>query len=571
MPAATRVLRTAALALVALRVLAAFVPGRWLWGLDLGRDLAPWSWWPPLVLTLLAFAPAVGAAFARLVPRAERGTHAFALVLAAAGAWFVWAHPDRALYTGDTSLRHGAFAKLTDPTPFAEQALRGDLVLHHALPRWVGAHTPWSTETAGRAQGALLAFATALTAYALARTLGARGAVAIAVMTVAASSAALALDNGYGKATVELAWLTTLAAVGVARAARDGGGLWITGLAVAAALLLHRSAVALLPAWLACVALALQARAWRGPRALIGLVAGALAPLAALAWVLPRLAHIATHFDTAKHLHGGGAAALAFALTPAHVWDVLQMLCLLAPLLPLLPALLALAPRASGREVFAWGALALPLVLLALLVQPQHGLPRDWDVFAFTGSALAAVAAWRIGVLLTAAPASAVLALPLALVALVPALQWAALQSDAERAWSRAESVLMGPPVRDLNERGDSFALIGTMRFGRGQYEPARVLLERAAEVAPNPSTFVRIGMAETMLGRPADAMAHYRHAAALDSNLVTAWRGMAAAASALGDRDAMTQAVQALERLEPNGPSLRDARTWLEGGSAAH
>ena len=71
-------------------------------------------------------------------------------------------------------------------------------------------------------------------------------------MAVAACTGALALDNGYGKASVEVACLTSIAAVGVARAARDGGGLGTVGIAVALALLLHRSALTLLPAWLVC-------------------------------------------------------------------------------------------------------------------------------------------------------------------------------------------------------------------------------------------------------------------------------------------------------------------------------
>ena len=569
LPAATRALRAAALTLLALRVLAGVVPGRWLWGLDLGRDLAPWSWWLPLGLTLIAFVPAVAERLARLAPRGERGANALAVMLAAALALFVWLHPDRALYTGDTSLRHGAFAMLEDPTPFAEQALRGDLVLHHALPRWVAAHTPFSAEDTGRAQGALLAFATALTGWGLARTLGARGAVALAVMVVASSSAALALDNGYGKSTVELAWLTTIAAVGVVRATRDGGGLWITGLTVAAALLLHRSALALLPAWFACAALALGARRWRTTAQAGSLVIGLAAPLAALAFVLPQLTRIVGGFDTPKHLHGGAAAALAFAFTPMHLTDVVQVLCLLAPLLLLLPVLLLLGPRPSAREALGWSAFVLPLAGMVLVVVPQHGLARDWDVFALTGAAFAACAAWRLGAVLGAAPASASLALPLALVALVPALQWTALQSDSERMWSRAEAILVGPPARDANERADSFATIGMMRFGRGQYEPARRLFERAAEAAPNPSTFVRWGMAETMLGRPQQAMTRYLHAAELNPDLVTAWRGVASAASALGDRVHMQHAVTALERLEPQGQTVFDAKAWLASTAA--
>jgi Flp pilus assembly protein TadD len=76
---------------------------------------------------------------------------------------------------------------------------------------------------------------------------------------------------------------------------------------------------------------------------------------------------------------------------------------------------------------------------------------------------------------------------------------------------------------------------------------------------------FVQWGMAETLLGHPAAAMTQYRHAAALNPDLGAAWRGVAAAASALGDRDRMEEAVRQLERLEPGGQTLHDARAWLE------
>ncbi len=69
LPAAIRALQAGALALLAVRVLAAVIPGRWLWGLDLGRDLAPWSFGVPLALTALAFVPPVARGLTRLVPR----------------------------------------------------------------------------------------------------------------------------------------------------------------------------------------------------------------------------------------------------------------------------------------------------------------------------------------------------------------------------------------------------------------------------------------------------------------------------------------------------------------------
>ncbi|MFM7231255.1 MAG: hypothetical protein ACKO3S_04660 [bacterium] len=150
----------------------------------------------------------------------------------------------------------------------------------------------------------------------------------------------------------------------------------------------------------------------------------------------------------------------------------------------------------------------------------------------------------------------------------MPALQWTALQADAERAWARTESVLLGPPARPATERARGFDTIGMLCMGRGLHERARRMFERAAEAAPNPSTFVRIGMTETLLGRPAEAMAHYRHAATLDPRLPTAWRGLAAAASATGDRATMAEAVTRLAELAPDDPTLADARAWLAADS---
>jgi len=56
---------------------------------------------------------------------------------------------------------------------------------------------------------------------------------------------------------------------------------------------------------------------------------------------------------------------------------------------------------------------------------------------------------------------------------------------------------------------------------------------------------------------------------ATLNPDLPTAWRGVAAAAGALGDRASMQTAVRNLERLEPGGQSLHDARAWLEANVA--
>jgi len=558
---AARALWAASIGLLALRALAALLPGRYLWGLDLARDVGPAAAVVGLALPLALHAPALARAAARLVPRTARAQDALATALAACLALFMFAHPDRSLYTGDASLRHGAFAAVDAPEKFAVQAMRADLVLHHDVPKWLNEHTPWNAEKAGRAQGALLALLAALAGWRLAAALGARGELGIAVAAIAACTGALALDNGYGKASVEVACLTGIAAVGVLRAARDGGGLGTVGASVALGLVLHRSALALLPAWLVSVAFAVRAGTWRRPAAILGM----LAPLAALAAVGPRLVQVMTSFDREHHLAGGLVHTLVAGLAPAHLVDVAHTLCLLVPLVLLLPLLAFLPPRPPRREALALAALALPPLALLLGVEPQQGLPRDWDVFAFAGVALAAIAAWRVAAVLGAEPRARWLAIPLAVSAVSPALQFAALQTDSARMWARAESILIGPPARDLSERARGLSTMGMMHYGRGDYVHSLALFERSAEAAPNPGTFVEMGMALTQMNRPEEALARYRHAVSLNPDLVPGWRGVAAAASAVGDREAMRDALRALERLQPDSDVLPDMRAWLE------
>ena len=78
----SRALLAGLVGLLGLRVLAALLPGRELWGLDLGRDLPRLEWVLPLVVCLAACVPFVGRALARVVP--GRGPGMFLLVAARA-------------------------------------------------------------------------------------------------------------------------------------------------------------------------------------------------------------------------------------------------------------------------------------------------------------------------------------------------------------------------------------------------------------------------------------------------------------------------------------------------------
>ena len=75
--------------------------------------------------------------------------------------------------------------------------------------------------------------------------------------------------------------------------------------------------------------------------------------------------------------------------------------------------------------------------------------------------------------------------------------------------------------------------------------------------------------MALSQMERWPEALARYRHAVSLNPDLVTGWRGVAAAASAVGDRGAMLDALHALERLQPDSEALPDMRRWLEANPA--
>jgi len=551
------------LVVAALRLLAALLPGRWLWGLDLARDLPIATSLTALIAVLAACAPPVSRWLARTWPQGGAMHTAIVLASALTLALYALGHSDQTLFTGDTALRHGEFTTVEHPESFAPQAMRGDLFLHHALPRWLSRVTPWTPEDAGRAQGALLAFLTALAGFRFATALGVRGVLAFAVAALTASSAALALDNGYSKATVEVACLTSWMAPGIASLAAGGGGLPNMGLCVAAALLLHRSALALVPVWVVGAVLAILAGRAREPGTWLGLAA----PLVSLGLTLPAVVRVYTSFDRFHHLTAGGTAPpFAAAFHAIHLLDVANALLILAPAVLLLPLLFALPPRPGARAAWLWTAFALPPVLLLLLVPPQQGLPRDWDVFAFAGSALAALAASRVAATVAGSPRAAQgVSLAVALVSLFPALQWAALPHDPVRAMARAASILEEPPRRGDEERAQGLGALGLARYTRGDPPGGRALMRRSMEISPHPRRLVEWGLVANIYGHPEEAIGYFRRSTEIAPDLTSAWQGLAESAAALRDTASLHIAISHLERLEPDGVALRTARERLQ------
>lgn len=551
-----------ALAVTALvRLLAPLAPGRWLWGVDLARDLPAWAFLPAWLALAVALAwPALSGL---VVARAGTPRWPHALVIALFLAALTWVFPERAFVTGDTSLRHGAFAGLEHPEMFVPQALPADLALHHALPRAAGHAFGVTHEMAGRLWGLGLAIVWTFAAWFLARAIARTPAAAWAAFAAVLFGAQLALLNGYAKATVEMNVCVLVLAAAMLALARQGRQLGIAGVAIALALVLHRSAVALLPAWFA--ALALGATAPRTSRPTLADWLFAATPLAALAWVGPRVWKTFVTFDAAKHAPHG-----LTTLAPVELNDAAQTLLLLAPLALLAFGWFARPGAWRRRESVALAALVLPQLALLLFVRPQQGLFRDWDVYVSAGIALSALVAWLVAEALDETPKAAWLALPVLLAASAPAVQWLAHQSDKPRALARCSDLLIGPPARPADVRASGYDHLGMMWMAAGDHPRADQAFQRSIEAAPNPRVLVEQGMNASLVGNYAAARDLYDRAVALNPDLTMGWKGLATCASALGDAAAMERALVGMHRLLPNDPLTRDAESWLEANRPA-
>jgi tetratricopeptide (TPR) repeat protein len=563
---AVAVLLTASLAA---RALATAVSSATLWGLDVPAHLAPAWAWIPWGLAALALWPAVGvragAGLRRAAPDAR-----FGIVLGLALVALVLLLPDRTRFVGDASLRFGNLFADESPTRLFPQATPLDVALHFHLPRMLGriGHVPPAVVPA--LLGALWAAGLAGVAVYGARALGARGAAVVAVAAALAFGGGLALCTGYLKAFLGLSVLTTLAGVAALRVARQGRGLAALGVAVAGALALHRSGLALTPLWLATLAVAVGARRalvpWRAPATWTGMVL----PAMVLALMAGRFAAVLAGFDLAHHVttpavtRAGGPLAAAFA--GRHLLDAANVLLFLAPAAPLMLAVPFVARRSARTELVLLAALVAPWLAVVLLVHPQQGIYRDWDVFAPAGAACAVAAAWAIARALDDPRAAAWLGPAAALAVAAPVLQLLVLQADPARALVRIESRLEQEPGIPADERAATWDFIGMRELGLGRDADAERALRKAVEAAPNPRLIVEWGVALLSLRDYPRALDAFRRAARLDPDLIGAWRGLATAASALGDHDELARAANGIERLAPGDPMVIEARRALAG-----
>uniref|UniRef100_A0A832I3U2 Tetratricopeptide repeat protein n=1 Tax=Eiseniibacteriota bacterium TaxID=2212470 RepID=A0A832I3U2_UNCEI len=581
---ATLVLWWALAALAAARAALAFVPAMGGWALNLHRFLHPALAWLPWAVGAAALAPPLAR---RAVPWAERAGDALALgargpALAALGAAaLVLALPDQVRFTGDFLIRQGTIEEAIRPDRVWPQALPLDTWLHFRLPLELDRAFGLDPNLYGRLFGAAACAALAALAAAFARACGFRGGAALAASSAAFWGGTLALFTGYNKGLAGLAVLALAVAAAGVRVAREGRGFVPLGFALAAAVALHRSGPALLPAGAAAWALAARARpgAWRGAESL----AGAAAVAASLVAFGPRIAGILTRYDPvhvapAEVVAAGGP--LAAALAPARLADTLNLALLLAPLAVAAPfAALAFGrDRPRGREALALAALALPAVAAFPFLRPIHGAYRDWDVFAPWGVGLAALTAWLAGHALRAAPARAWLAPAMAVALAVPAVQWVAHHTDVARGMARVEAFATEAPRRTPNERAYAWDFVGTRWNQLENHAASAEAFRRACEDAPSPRLLLQWALAEVLRGNPRGAIAAYHRHLEKDPKSLAGWLGLAAAASRVPDFAESRRALLEVLKLDPRNPDAlailpqldESERRWREGGSVA-
>src|SRR5262245_5162594 len=548
------VLASSLAVLAAARILTEFLPGAWCWGLDYGRFLSPaWRWGPWLVTLALVIAASLAPgrrALPRLLRPFEKRPAATIAVVAVACGVACFALPDLTYFTGDFALRRSAVVGVTDFDRLFPQASALDRFLHWVLPRAIASATFIPEGIIASAQGAVSAALFAALAVAFARRCTPQPLAALVAAAIVIGNAALGLFTGYDKSLAELSLVTLAFAVAGLRELARGRPEWASGLMVVLAVALHRSGLALVPAWVLLwawvhrPAVGRARTAWPWAR---------IVPAVLIAAQLPLVWKVSRAVD-ARHLAPTGLGqVLTLAFEPARLLALANLVVFLVPLLPLLP--LAFAARPAGRErALPWlGGLALSWVVPMLAIHPVQGEFRDWDDFAAAGVAMALPLAFLVARGVAKAPAA--LAAALIAVALVPRSQWLALENRPQQALARIEAWAAGPPVPPHTVAASSLEFVAASHYREGRIEDGRRAMAAAIAHVPWERLYLGWANAEDRAGNWSRAVTIYRETARRFPEDSAPWLMLARAAFEHGDRDAAATAVAELRRLAPNDP----------------
>lgn len=553
--------------LLAARGAAAIVPSMWGWGLNVQRFVPPTIGWLSWSLCAALFVPGVGRAAGRrletLGGALAGGRVAARIAWAAVGAALVWGFPDRVQHAGDFILRQRV-ARAGGPfEQYFPQEFPLDVTLHLTIPHQLMRRAGIDVNLYERILGAVEVGVLAWLATAFARALGTRGAAAVSVTAVVFFGGYLAMFTGYGKAFKELTVLVAAAGLIALRCDRTGRGLAALGLVVGLGVALHRLALGLVPVWLAVMMLCFRRRRIT-PIRWPTWIGGAVVPLAALAWMAPRIIDSVGKFDRGHFVAGaaGGLDALMATVVPLRLIDLASVILVLSPLAWALPILMMRGPgRGSATSFRLLLALAVPFVAVAFVYHPPQGVFRDWDDHATAGVALSLLGAWLIA-MATRSRHGGWLATVATLCVVVPTVQLLAVQASAARGTARVQAFLDEAPSRPPVERALTREYLGLVALLRDDGEEADRQYREAASDVPSPGILRGWAIAEALCGRPDSSRAICRRLVARNPGDLVGWRGLMKTSYQLNDVSEARRAALALLSLAPGDP---DALLVLE------
>ena len=433
-------------------------------------------------------------------------------------------------------------------------------MIHHQVPRWLFVGAGVDPNFTARVIGLIDAGILAWIATMLPRLLGLAGGAALATTAITFFGGYLVLFTGYGKAVVELGLLTVAIGVAGLRISRTGHGIFALGLALALALQMHRSGVALLPAAVFCWVVWFRdprsRELLKRPATWIGLAL----PVAALALVVPKVVRTLIEVDLPVHLAPAQVRTGGLwhaAVGGLRLMDFGNILILFSPLVALIPAGAVVLARDArrARELALLLLLVLPGLIVMPFLHPVQGMFRDWDNFVATGMAMSLLAAWTVGELLRDAPRWAWVGLAAALGAAVPATQWLLHHADPDRGVARMRAFVDEPPTRTESERALALDFLGISLLRQNRNVQAADTFREAVAVAPNPRFYLQWAMAETEAGNLAGAMKAYTILVEKLPDYPPAWRGYTAMASRMQKWPEAKLGATRLLQLVPGDP----------------
>lgn len=560
--------------LVAARCLAGLFAETAGWGLNVQSFLAPRVAGCLAALAIVGVTPSVarplGTWWDRDLGRLSLPSWAAYGLAASIGFLVVACLPDRTWFLGDFQLRQGTVASGDSFERAFPQSLSLDMFLHSWLPRALGASSIESVNFVARMIGAFEAACLAMIATGFAREFSARPVVKLALASVIFFGGYLAVFTGLGKTSSELCVLTAgIGLLGVRVVRNRGGEVWLGALS-AIALFLHRSAILLLPG--AALALAIALKRKTGPRKSRSIVFAFILLLLALAIMAPRIGSILTDFDLPHHFASGSDLVNGRwldTLAPRRWLDLLNIILVLSPLSIAIPVLLlAFDPEERRRdELRVLALLTLPWGIAMLLVHPQQGIFRDWDVFAPAGVAGSLLAAWCLGKVLPKARHGPAISVGVVLLTSTFALAWLIHFHDTSRGLARVrehasagDALLSTGTDRDL-EIGKAWEFLGFRHGGLGEWEMAADAFSRAVARDPHRYLYVAWGLAELGHRDFRGSESAFQALTARFPEYSLGWFGLAGVSSQTGDTLLVASALRGLRATLDTESEAREIR----------